>query len=239
MSAAPTRIIAIVGIADAGLAGLKLLDATDEVLDLVTLTDAAYAAGGEEAPPADPRGPLDILEDAEGESANGDTLAAAMECPAPAGIAERSGLSLSELQVLRSLSQRRRDLDTRESAVVEKEGLLAAAESRVEGRIEELRGLELRVSDLLGALDAAEEAQINSLVSLYSRMKSDDAARIFGDLDDDVLLEVASRMNEQALAPILADMPGADAASLTVSLARRHAAPETADVLGSLASGGG
>ena len=230
-----TRVFAIVGVAVAGLAGLKALDLAGGVFDVVTLSEPAFAAGeeeeGGEADAFDPRGPLDILNaDARDEEA-AEQVQAAAECPAPIGIAERSGLSLSELQVLRSLSQRRRDLDAREGAVVEKEGLLAAAETRVEGRIDELRVLEEHVSELLGQLDAAEEAQINALVGLYSRMRSDDAARIFGELEDDVLIDVASRMNEQALAPILADMPGGRAAELTVALARRHVAPSALEVL--------
>ena len=36
---------------------------------------------------------------------------------------------------------------------------------------------------------------------------------------------VAARMGERALAPILADMPANEAAALTVALARRYVAP--------------
>ena len=72
-------------------------------------------------------------------------------------------------------------------------------------------------------------------------MKSDDAARIFAELDQEVLLQVASRMTDQALAPVLADMSETDAAELTVALARRHQAPETLEALearGADATGG-
>lgn len=229
-----SRIFAIVAVAAAGLAGLKALHVTDGALDVMTLTRPAYAAGGEEdVAPADPRGPLDILETEETREARAEVDAADAEamCAAPQGLAERSGLSLSELQVLRSLSQRRRDLDAREQSVIEREGLLEAAEARVEERIEELHGLETRITELLGSVDDAEEAQLNALVALYSRMRSDDAARIFGQLEDDVLIQVASRMSDQALAPILADMPGAEAAELTMALARRHETPDTLDAL--------
>jgi len=162
---------------------------------------------------------------------------AAATCEAsPVSLADRSGLSLSELRVLRSLSQRRRDLDAREADLLDREGLLQAAEGRVEERVGELRAIETRISNLLGQLDEAEEAQINGLVALYSQMKSDDAARIFVALDEDILLVVAARMTEQKLAPILADMPVADAAALTVQLARLHRAPETMDALAARAA---
>lgn len=237
-----TRIFAIVAIAAGGLGVIKVLDVADRMIDIVTFSGPAFAqAEGEHATDsaaADPRGPLDIL-NADRREAERAAAAAAAEaanepevaCAVEDGFTERSGLSLSELQVLRSLSQRRRDLDARDAVVVEREGLLSAAEQRVEGRIEELRTLETRINRMLGQLDEAEESQINSLVALYSRMKSDDAARIFTALDNEVLLQVTSRMTDQALAPILADMTETDAAALTVALARRHQAPETLEAL--------
>ncbi len=233
-----TRIFAIVAVAAGGLGAMKLLDVADQAIDIVTLSGPAFAqVEGEGEAAADPRGPLDILNADRREAERAAAAAAAEEdeaedaCVVGDGFAERSGLSLSELQVLRSLSQRRRDLDARDAVVIEREGLLAAAEQRVEGRIDELRTLETRINRMLGQLDEAEETQINSLVALYSRMKSDDAARIFAQLDQEVLLQVTSRMTDQALAPVLADMAEGDAAALTVALARRHQAPETLEAL--------
>jgi flagellar motility protein MotE (MotC chaperone) len=238
-----SRVFAIVAVALGGLGAMKALDVAGGAFDLLTLGGPARAAEGEGAAHADPRGPLDVLNaDAREAARAAETAAApagdAAACPVEDTFAERSGLSLSELQVLRSLSQRRRDLDARDASVVEREGLLAAAESRVESRIAELHALESRINGLLGTLDDAEAAQINSLVALYSRMKSDDAARIFAALDEEVLLEVAARMTDQALAPILADMSERNAAALTLALARRHRAPDTLEALESRRGGG-
>jgi flagellar motility protein MotE (MotC chaperone) len=246
---ASTRIFAVVGVAAAGLGAIKALDVADRALDIVTLSEPAYAqaeptsTAEAAAAPDDPRGPLDILNadrrEAERQAAEAALVQQAAACEPSDAFADRSGLSLTELQVLRSLSQRRRDLDGREASVVEREGLLAAAEDRVEARIEELRALESKINGMLGQLDEAEEAQINSLVALYSRMKAQDAARIFAALDEEVLIQVASRMTEQSLAPILAEMTDADAASLTVALARRHIAPDTLEALEGGAAGAG
>lgn len=239
---ASTRIFAVVGVAAAGLGAIKALDVAEQALDVLTLSGPAFAqteptsTAEQGISEDDPRGPLDILNadrrEAERAAAAAVAEAQAAACVPSDGFADRSGLSLTELQVLRSLSQRRRDLDGREESVIEREGLLAAAEDRVEARITELRTLEERINTMLGQLDAAEEAQINSLVALYSRMKAQDAARIFAALDDEVLIQVASRMSEQSLSPILAEMTDANAAALTVSLARRHIAPDTLEALG-------
>ncbi len=55
------------------------------------------------------------------------------------------GLSLAEVQVLESLSERRQTLDQRENDLVLRERLILAAELRVEERIDELRVLEARI----------------------------------------------------------------------------------------------
>jgi len=239
---------AVVAVIVGGLAAFKLIGVAGGVTALMALEQPAFASSDSHDEPDEHADPHGILDDPEAASAlppglaeDGDVATeVAATCEAPqVTLADRSGLSLSELRVLRSLSQRRRDLDARESDILEREGLLQAAEVRVEERVADLRAIEARIGDLLGTLDEAEEAQINGLVALYSQMKSDEAAAIFGALDQDILIIVAARMSDQKLAPILADMPVGDAAALTVQLARRHQAPETMDALAARAENRG
>jgi flagellar motility protein MotE (MotC chaperone) len=61
------------------------------------------------------------------------------------------------------------------------------------------------------------------LVKTYETMKPKDAARIFDTLEMEVLIEVAQRMKEAKLAPVLAAMDPAKAQSVTVELAARRA----------------
>ena len=85
--------------------------------------------------------------------------------------------------------------------------VLAAAESRVDGKIATLKQLQDQIATLLGQRDDAEqEKQMASLVKTYSAMKPKDAARIFDNLSDDVLIPVAQAMKSDVLAPVLADM---------------------------------
>ncbi len=137
------------------------------------------------------------------------------------------GLSLAEVQVLESLSERREVLDARENEMVMRERLIEAAERRVEERINELRTLEARIQDLLLFRDEAEEAQLASLVSVYENMRPKDAARIFDTLDETILVDVVSRMREQRIALVLAEMQPRAAQELTVMLATRLVAPGT------------
>ncbi len=127
--------------------------------------------------------------------------------------------SSSEQNVLRALSQRRKELDMRERDIQMQGRLLEASERRVQARIAELKEIEGRIETLFGVQEEAQEEQLMSLVTMYSNMKPKDAARILGQLDMDVLIQVVRRMSERKMSPILAAMDPIAAQELTVELA--------------------
>ncbi|GMV61322.1 MAG: hypothetical protein AMXMBFR74_04910 [Parvibaculum sp.] len=151
-----------------------------------------------------------------GDTAAGETAAAVPPAPAPTAEPE---ISKSERTVLQSLASRRKELDTRAGELDTREQLLAAAERRVEERIAELKEIEARINERIGAEDEANEARIAGLVSMYETMKPKDAARIFERLDMGVLLDVVMRMQPRKMAAVLAAMDPVVAQDLTVELA--------------------
>ena len=94
-------------------------------------------------------------------------------------------------------------------------------------RISELKKIERRIEALLKKHDEQEEAQLSSLVKMYESMKPKSAAKIFEQLDMDVLISVAERMKERKMADILSAMDAASAKALTIELATRRSLPET------------
>lgn len=136
--------------------------------------------------------------------------------------------SSAEIDVLTSLSKRRAELDSREQDLDMQANLIAAAEKRVDDKISSLKDLQTQMQTLLGQRDAADQAQINSLVKTYSSMKPADAARIFNDLDETVELNVAALMKSDVLGAILAKMQPDMAQKLTVRLANRLKLPDPA-----------
>ena len=136
--------------------------------------------------------------------------------------------SAAEVDVLTSLSKRRQQLDAREQSLNMQSNLLAATEQRIDGKIAMLKQLQTQMQGLLGQRDAAEQAQLNSLVKTYSSMKPADAARIFNTLDDTVRLNVAAQMKSDVLGAILSKMTADPAQKLTVELANRLKVPDTA-----------
>jgi flagellar motility protein MotE (MotC chaperone) len=136
--------------------------------------------------------------------------------------------SAAEIDVLSSLAKRRTTLDARETDIEMRSQVLAAAEARVDGKITTLKKLQDQIGTLLVQRDAEEQKQLASLVKTYSAMKSKDAARIFNNLSEDVLVAVAQQMKSDVLAPILASMSADNAQKLTLKLANRLKLPETA-----------
>ena len=142
--------------------------------------------------------------------------------------------SVAERSLLSSLSDRRRELDAREREIAMQGRLLEASERRVEARIDELKEIEGRIETLFGVQEEAEEQQLNSLVTMYQSMKPKDAARIFGQLDMDILIQVVKRMSERKMAPILAAMDPIAAQELTVELVTGGGLPDGFDMSSTL-----
>jgi flagellar motility protein MotE (MotC chaperone) len=204
MRAVSVRLMPAVMVTVAAVLGLKAVAMAESVAET-----AAAAGEHEQAAAAPPE----------------ETVApATQQCAAPS-LAEMAGLSQAEVQVLQALSARREALETRGEQLETQDALMLAAEQRMTERLAELRTLETHVNELLGQLDEAQEQRIESLVDVYTRMRSKDAAAVFDGLEDDVLVQVASRMREANLAEVMGRMNPDRARSLTQMLADRARPP--------------
>ena len=134
-------------------------------------------------------------------------------------------LTPAEIDLLQQLAERRQVLESREQEFELRTGLLAAAESRIDKKVEELKVLRETISGLIKTFDAQQDAKLLSLVKIYENMKPKEAARIFEALQMDTLLEVAERMKERKLAPIMAKMHPEKARDMTVELSRLRQLP--------------
>jgi len=146
-----------------------------------------------------------------------------------AGTDDDQGTSASAVDVTNSLSKRRRELDAREAQLSTQANMIAAAEARVDAKINQLKQLQAQINTLVGQRDEAQKTQIANLTKAYSTMKAKDAARIFDNLPDSVLVPVAHELKSDVLAQILANMNAENAKSLTVKLADRLTLPQSMD----------
>lgn len=145
------------------------------------------------------------------------TPAAPAAAPDPRVEAERA--------LLESLRTRRQEIERRGEEIAQRELLLAAAERRVEQRLEEMRAIQTRLETESRARDQREEAGIRQLVRVYEAMRPRDAAAILDELEMPVLLQVMDRMRDAKAAPVLAAMRPDRARAVTAELSRLRSRP--------------
>lgn len=127
-------------------------------------------------------------------------------------------LSPAEIEILLRLAERRDELAKQQRELDAREGLLRAAEIRIERKVAELETLKGVIEARIQVFDKQQEEKLGSLVKIYESMKPKDAARIFEELEMGTLLEVAERMKERKLAPVMAELGPERAREVTVEL---------------------
>ncbi len=175
-----------------------------------TPTTAPLPTAGEAKPAAAPAAPA---ADAAADTSGGDA--------AP----DEEDLTQSEINVLKHLSERRKELDKKSREIEQRQTLLNLTEQRVDKKVAELKDMQESIRKVLGEADAQHKAQVASMVKIYETMKAKDAARIFQDMDMPTRVEVVSRMKEAKAAPVLAAMDAAKAKDLSTQLMTRKNLP--------------
>jgi len=241
------RLLPLVGVAVAGVMAVKLLSGVSSVPELFegakafaegkpaaapakTAKAAAGKAAEKPADTADPNAPVlppGLSASQAPAAADAGVNAAAqarprLACtPSAADLAKEAGLSPSELQVLQSLGQRRGQLDQREADLQVQLQLLAAAEGKVDAKLNALASMKKELQALLDKADQQNNAELDRLVAVYAAMKPRDAAARLTLLDDSVRIPIAAKMKERNLSAILGQMAPADAKAITEKLAKR------------------
>ncbi|WP_417582434.1 MotE family protein [Pelagibacterium sp.] len=126
----------------------------------------------------------------------------------------------TEAIILQRLAERRTELESFATELQTRLAVVEAAEMRIEERMSELSAMETQINALVDAQENAEAEQFAAIVAMYENMRASDAATIFNDLDETVLVRVGQAMNPRKLGPIMAKMIPANAQQLTVLLAQ-------------------
>lgn len=202
------------------LFGVKLAEVWDGAR--FVMIGAPPAAFAQQAPQASPQAPVQQAAPQQQAPARG--TQPAPDAPATRSAAETDprNFTRAEVELLQELSKRRDALDARSRELDLREQVLGAAEKRIDERIAELKRIEGKINEALKKTDEQTEQNLRSLVKVYENMKPKDAARIFTQLEPDVLLGVVERMKEAKLAPVLAELDPKVAQQITVDLAKRR-----------------
>lgn len=128
-------------------------------------------------------------------------------------------ISPSERALLERLSERRKELEKRQSEMEMRDTLLKAAEKKLDERLKELKQAEERIVAATQQKEEVELHRLKNLVTMYESMKAKDAAKIFDGLDLKLATEVAKLIQPRRMSDILAQMSPEAAQRLTVELA--------------------
>jgi flagellar motility protein MotE (MotC chaperone) len=130
-------------------------------------------------------------------------------------------VSASERAILERLQSRRQELEARAREIEIRESLLKTAEKRIEGRVEELKAIESRISTATVQKNEADAARFKGIITMYEGMKPKDAAKVFDRLEMSVLFEIASQIAPRKMSDILGQMSPEAAERLTTEMAHR------------------
>ncbi|MBU6462283.1 MAG: flagellar protein FlbB [Bradyrhizobium sp.] len=142
--------------------------------------------------------------------------------------AQGQPVSASERAVLERLQARRQELDARSREIDIRESLLKAAEKKVETKVEELKGVESRISTATEQKNETDAARFKGIITMYENMKPKDAAKVFDRLEMPVLYQIASQIAPRKMSDILGLMSPDVAERLTTEMARRAGADKSA-----------
>jgi flagellar motility protein MotE (MotC chaperone) len=150
----------------------------------------------------------------------------AADAPPPSGVVvfpdqNPQSVSPSERAILERLQARRQELEQRAREIEIRESLLKSAEKRIEGRVEEAKATEAKISTATGQKAEQDAARFKSIITMYEGMKPKDAAKVFDRLEMSVLYDIASQIAPRKMSDILGLMQPEAAERLTVELARR------------------
>jgi len=132
---------------------------------------------------------------------------------------------LSEVEILKRLSERRKQLDKFEQDLQMRDNLLKATEDKIEKKVDQLKDAEQKAASGAQTPDDAHRKQITDLVKVYEAMKPKDAARVFDGLDTKLLVDMSRAMNPKKLADVVSKMQPEIAQKLTTELARNPTTP--------------
>jgi flagellar motility protein MotE (MotC chaperone) len=111
--------------------------------------------------------------------------------------------SVDESDFLFKLAERKKELDQREEDLNKKAAEVAKQKIEIESKLVQLEEYRSKISTLLKDRIASDSGKVDTLVQVYSNMKPIQAAQVFEKMDEDLVIEILSRMKKKNAADIL------------------------------------
>jgi flagellar motility protein MotE (MotC chaperone) len=229
----PVVLVAIFGLAVLKIAGLVIDGGYVFDYQVSQPAQRSWAQDNLGYPTAAKADTADITGSVKKEEKKEEPKPAAADAPKPDGVVvfpdqNPQSVSPSERAILERLQARRQELEQRAREIEIRESLLKSAEKRIEGRVEEAKATEAKISTATGQKAEQDAARFKGIITMYEGMKPKDAAKVFDRLEMSVLYDIASQIAPRKMSDILGLMQPEAAERLTVELARRAGTDKSA-----------
>jgi flagellar motility protein MotE (MotC chaperone) len=136
-----------------------------------------------------------------------ESAAPAVAAAAVSGSTTASGTIRAEIEddsdYIYKLSERKRVLDLREEELNKKAAEIEAQKAVIEKKLVELEEYRTKISTMLQDRIKSDDGKVETLVQVYTNMKPSQAAKIFETMDEDLVIDILSRMKKKSAAEIL------------------------------------
>jgi len=124
-----------------------------------------------------------------------------------AGSVEKTNLveakKLDDTDYLFKLADRKKQLDKREEELSKQAAQLEKQKAELAEKLTQLEDVRQKISAALQDRIKADDGKVDVLVQMYTNMKPAQAAKVFESLDEDLVIEILSRMKKKSAADIL------------------------------------
>lgn len=107
------------------------------------------------------------------------------------------------LDHLSKLNERKKELDAKEEELARVETELQKQREELEARLRDLNGVREKISGILEERVKVDEQKVDNLVQMFSTMKPPQAAKVFESLDEDLAIDIMSKMKKKNAAEIM------------------------------------
>lgn len=140
------------------------------------------------------------------------------------------GPSSAPAELIRLLERKRAELERERQRLAQERRQLEKLKKEIAQRIAELKKVQQVLKKLVAEEQTQRRKRILQLVKVMSNMRPEAAAAVVEKLDDQMAVEIFSRMNSRIAGKVMAALPPERAARISVLLTRKKEAQAAAKV---------
>ncbi len=122
---------------------------------------------------------------------------------APAADLAKEKKAPDDADYMFKLAERKKALDQREEDLNKLAAEIEKQKVEIEDKVKKIDETRAKISLVLEEKIKADDAKVDTLVQMYSNMKPQQVAKVFETLDEDLVIEILSRMKKKNAADIL------------------------------------